>query len=457
MKRIIFSLLFLVAFSCDYVNSVSSTTADIYFYNHTNSDLTIKYYKHGEGVSSIEISAGNHAVKKDLTWANDSRTFDVYIKGAKDKEVSASQVPGAGKIMYVNVRIAAEGFSIDFNPPYCFDKNINFSDYRPLKILKAKESTHVLKKIISKFAPLVIISKNDKSGPSSVNWYLKNCEVRARAISGKTDVKEDIYVSDVTTPESLIYKCYLMVVNDLRAKWAKNGNVRVECYLKPKDAKNVYKGEQVGHDVFTVPCYVNAVYLPQADMLLLQYWFFYSYQGGLAPGGMSAATTKMGFGIHEGDWEQCDVGLKKDSNGDYCIVKLGCSQHGNMYGGELKDVDFVDDVGKISVSGNHPVIYAATNSHAGYFKYIKTANKKMDSTSTFNDGRKWKSWSEVVLLEYEPFSAQRWPGFAGRWGSSVETKIVSGTSSIHGDSPISPAMQGTYFNPGKNPQDDKLY
>ena len=123
-----------------------------------------------------------------------------------------------------------------------------------------------------------------------------------------------------------------------------------------------------------------------------------------------------------------------------------------MIGESLKNVEFADDAGNISAVGSHLVIYAATNSHASYFKSIKSVNKKMDSTSSFVDGIKWKSWANPIAIE-----KMKWLPFEGRWGSTREDRIIAGTPAIHGNSPFGPQKSTIFYKPGESPLERKLY
>jgi hypothetical protein len=157
------------------------------------------------------------------------------------------------------------------------------------------------------------------------------------------------------------------------------------------------------------PAYHERVYgrvKEDGGRVWLQYWLWCYYN----------PKHLLGLGKHEGDWEMVQVGLGADGTPE----AVTCSQHENGEARNWADVRHHD--------ADHPIIYVAPLSHAGYFEagahpYVLGVDNPDDSLPP-------------TLPRVEPFGA--WQTWTGRWGNSAG---VNG-GQFGGRSPASPGRQG---------------
>ncbi len=139
------------------------------------------------------------------------------------------------------------------------------------------------------------------------------------------------------------------------------------------------------------------------DRLAVQYWLFYVFND---------FTDK-----HEGDWEMAQVDFRARTpeqalrDGPY---EVDVAQHA---GGERA----AWNAKKLAKQGDHPVIYAATGSHASYFGRALYLGRSASAGFGCDDTRKATTRIEpqVKILAGIPTSAssrEAWLGFWGRWG-----------------------------------------
>ena len=298
-----------------------------------------------------------------------------------------------------------------------------------VKLINMEEQN--IQSLVTRFAPMIVLSPRDESSPTSPLWFIENCRLRARAIDeSKNLIVDDNLLESNPTPKSIAIDCNK--ASELKEKYINNQNIKIECYLNYKEP-NVIKGEQFRNNYYDAECFVNAVYLPQLNQILLQYMLFYAFNGGipLLAGKLSKMTTKMEIGIHEGDWEQVDVWLTRSNNG-FIISRVGLSQHGDMYPfsnnpniQKNEKILFANNDGAIDQSkGTHPICYAAINTHANYLKPIRISNKIFDSTTNLGNSRNWLCWRNAKFIGYPPYEKNSWFNFHGRWGGTSEYGIM---------------------------------
>lgn len=157
-----------------------------------------------------------------------------------------------------------------------------------------------------------------------------------------------------------------------------------------------------------LPEYANQIYGREFDYpneKVLQYWFFYYYNG------------PMPFGIdnHEGDWEMIQVHL--DLNGN--PTEVTAAQHD---GGERCDWVHVQ-----RTSAGHPIIYVARHSHASFF----SSGEHLIEAGAYDDYAGGNGLVAIPAVD-DLASFPAWLLWPGKWGGS-------------GASPVGPMQHGTQW------------
>jgi hypothetical protein len=159
--------------------------------------------------------------------------------------------------------------------------------------------------------------------------------------------------------------------------------------------------------------------------LAVQYWLYYTFND---------FTDK-----HEGDWEMAQVDFAASTpqealkRGPY---EVDLSQHA---GGERSDWSDT----KLEKQGTHPVIYAATGSHANYFGSALYLGRGASEGFGCDDTRDADAFvpMRTNLLPRRPpprSSPYAWLAYDGRWGQE-EKGLNSG--------PTGPATKGSWSKP----------
>jgi VPS62-like protein len=159
--------------------------------------------------------------------------------------------------------------------------------------------------------------------------------------------------------------------------------------------------------------------------LSVQYWFYYTFND---------FTDK-----HESDWEMAQVDFDAPSAAEALRkspYEVDLSQHA---GGERSDWTNT----KLQKQGTHPVIYAATGSHANYFSSALYLGRSAREGFGCDDTGKATQQVDLrpVLLPEIPSSASvpyAWLAFQGRWGQR-EAGINNG--------PTGPGMKPQWLAP----------
>lgn len=149
--------------------------------------------------------------------------------------------------------------------------------------------------------------------------------------------------------------------------------------------------------------YARVVIDPEAEKVVLQYWFFYVYND---------FNNK-----HEGDWEMIQLLFDTTSVEATLTMepeRVGYAQHG---GGELAEWD--DD--KLHREGDHPIVYAASGSHASQYEsalYIGWGENGTGFGCDTTLGPSARVPLNPVLIPADPSPAGdfAWLLFQGRWG-----------------------------------------
>jgi hypothetical protein len=128
----------------------------------------------------------------------------------------------------------------------------------------------------------------------------------------------------------------------------------------------------------------------------LQYWYFYYYN----------SFNVEGFGLHEGDWEEIQIGLDEELEPEVLIL----SEHKGGASCDLGEFDY-------DASGKWPIVYVALDSHANYPKPGEYEDPLPLTLEAFDhaNGHGPAIRPSVEVIDGEPPSWLEWPG---HWGNS---------------------------------------
>jgi hypothetical protein len=244
------------------------------------------------------------------------------------------------------------------------------------------------KLISSRFAPLVIFHPSERFFPCSVEWFATQCYLVKRENDVLTHIKQ---IDDVSELGNLKYE------------------EGITYKLKPihtgKKLKQFYAGEPlVGGYYSDAPVYANFVKKDE-NHAVIQYWFFYSYNG------PTVGYQEKGIGIHEGDWEHIDVHIHK-KDGSFEIEKVFYAAHRQARHGKYVLPDKM-----VYYKGTHPIVYSAKYSHASLPNIPTLINAELDTAGIGKTY--WPTYNHVVLIgtKDNPKPGQEWIKFNGSWGS----------------------------------------
>lgn len=242
--------------------------------------------------------------------------------------------------------------------------------------------------LITTFAPLLKFSSKESAFPSSVDWYLNQCELY--------DNHNNRVANTITSKQLSL--CH--------------GKSYKNFYLKPK-SRGVYQGMPLqkinGSRYVIAPCYAN--FIEKDDGAIIQYTFFYPYNDRIPLISTAAQALDFFAGEHEGDWEHINVHITK-KNATYHLHEVYYARHSATKYGE-----YVGTKDLIIVDKTHPVVYVAQHTHASYATNIGI-NLLGDQTN--DDGPKWRCWEYVIDVgtPTNPTPGQEWTYYSGKWGSS---------------------------------------
>jgi hypothetical protein len=155
----------------------------------------------------------------------------------------------------------------------------------------------------------------------------------------------------------------------------------------------------------------------------LQYWFFYFFNSKGLPR-VRSADGLFGFGLHDGDWEMVQFGLRGEAE-EPDIATFAAHNHGHSVSWQEieKDKDGV------------PKVYVALGSHASYPRAGKWRGGRINvrTLDDWCDGEGDRRRPKVIEIEDDEPSWIAWPG---RWGATEQ--LFDGPGS---GSPQGPAFQ----------------
>jgi hypothetical protein len=257
--------------------------------------------------------------------------------------------------------------------------------------------------LLKKYAPLARLHHDEQFLPTSVPWFVTRCTLEQKT----PDKKTKMLLSKITDPE--------IIGNypDTQAGYFLNAGKNTATYrgeFQPDSKKIIH-----------APCYATLVektgernkktggVVPFEEGAVLQYWFFYAFNGPTV--GPMVDAVAQGIGTHEGDWEHIDVHLIKDAKAQdgYRIKEIWYAFHRSRYTGSYatpRDISF---------DGTHPIVYIAQNGHASHEK-SDTNWENLDFMST--KGPSWPCWENLVDIgsQSNPAPGQKWVRFGGTWG-----------------------------------------
>lgn len=251
------------------------------------------------------------------------------------------------------------------------------------------------KELANKYAPVLYFEKGERLFPTSIEYYLENCNLN-QSRSGDDLIKSaPINVSDISTYTDSNAKYYLD--NTL-------GGINDTKIMEDYEDKKSSLG-------YIVYCRVTGDIYNGKTYFVIQYWFFYVF---------NPSTLNQ----HEGDWEMIQVILNSEENPEF----VAYSQH---MGGER--ANWAD----INKNGDYPNVYIALNSHANYIRsYEGAVGLANDKVS--DDGLVLKLGDYSITMLGEKGSgnheaSQGWIEFAGNWGEyGGEESGILGERGSHG-------------------------
>ena len=187
-----------------------------------------------------------------------------------------------------------------------------------------------LDELVSNFAPILHLDKDEVNLPSSTDWYIGQVGYQAAGGIYSGPGQWNWGTAEQSSPDD-----YLVAP---QAIWA-----------------SLMKGY-----IPTATSYVHVLPVDdRTDMVDLQYWLFYPYNGQetFEVTGWTGSTGQalMPLSIHWGDWECVTVRVNIDQQ----VVGVFFSQHSGGQWCSPND-------GFLSLSGTHPNVYVASGSHANY-------------------------------------------------------------------------------------------
>ena len=261
--------------------------------------------------------------------------------------------------------------------------------------------------LIKKYAPEVRFHSEEKYFPMAMHNFLSYVDLR--------DQNKKIMLSPGTVNSTTLanyrtdqYKDYFLGFADKSMK----GGVKKE------------------NNLVHAPVYVN--FVPKEDGAIIQYIFFYPFNGAFQMGdlgpisGLVNAVTKVGdIGEHEGDFEHINVLL--DSN--YNLVDVYYARHRPSQDGGYDKPELVE--------GTHPVVYSSKYGHASHPHH---RDRQSDQDATSSNGPRWRTWEMPIYVGTKeiPTAGNAWIMFAGHFGGTDGGK----------ESPRGPAHQGWWRTSG---------
>jgi hypothetical protein len=266
--------------------------------------------------------------------------------------------------------------------------------------------------LAEKFAPLVILGKDEKYRPIDATTYIEKSQLMWNRDAGCPDDVVDKHPAPRSLAEPGRY----------RRKESADTSLPLPCKLQGPDYDTTQRTrpldtEELGDEGYFLDDHENAlreqgstsapVYVQYVDGTGANagktgyvYWFFFPWNRWTNPAGGVG-------GNHEADWER--VSVVANAAGDPEGVVF--SQHLTKCRMSWADVTGTD---------GRPTVYSAVGTHGSYPvgdasytidlpKALEVITALQDRTST--SGERWQTWHDVREVEREP-----WWGYAGGWG-----------------------------------------
>lgn len=250
--------------------------------------------------------------------------------------------------------------------------------------------------LIKKFAPEVRFHKDENYFPLNIDQYFPHVELKMRQ-EGK---------------DALILPRGKVTQQEL----ARFSNDAAEVYYLGIANSDIKKGSPPDKNN-RVYARQSANFVPRPGGAIIQYPFFYPFNGAFQAGHMplridrlvNLITESADIGDHEGDWEHITVLLSGTSPENLSIEDVYFARHRPSQDGGFDKPELVE--------GTHPVVYASKWGHASHPHH---ANVHEDKDATSPDGPRWQTWGDVVYVgsRYAPAPGNEWMRFAGHWGGS---------------------------------------
>ncbi|MDZ4411353.1 Vps62-related protein, partial [Bacillus cereus] len=292
--------------------------------------------------------------------------------------------------------------------------------------------------LLKRFAPILYLHSEEKSWPSSIDWYLQ----RTRLVDETNKV---IYepVGDVSKLDNEIFKSspFRLEIMDERTRLGVNPtqyNVPIYATIN-KFTTDTYTSYYQLKYYYFFPFNGNICNLQKVRTLLKEgimvaealtllgivflgmSWFFVPFGAlALAEGILLLAyfNSIIGLGMHEGDWEHISVIVPEKNN-----TQIAAIYYAAHTGGEWVLPDGSTDPytrTRFSTENGRPVVYIAKESHASYPvarcypRYLEVAN---DYT---NKGFRWDTQNNIINMND---GNQNWKDCKLSWGCAAKKPI----------------------------------
>ena len=264
-----------------------------------------------------------------------------------------------------------------------------------------------LAELVSNFAPILHLDKDEVNLPSSTDWYIGQVGYQAAGGIYSGPGQWNWGTAEQSSPDD-----YLVAP---QAIWA-----------------SLMKGY-----IPTATSYVHVLPVDdRTDMVDLQYWLFYPYNGQetFEVTGWTGSTGQalMPLSIHWGDWECVTVRVNIDQQ----VVGVFFSQHSGGQWCSPND-------GFLSLSGTHPNVYVASGSHANYpaasnstyeiggvdvwdvrFAVADYARGGGPTVNLSAPNPPVVIQNDAQAILPTPVTSPPWLAFRGRWGQPIEPTLT---------------------------------
>jgi len=262
--------------------------------------------------------------------------------------------------------------------------------------------------LLQRFAPQVRLHSSEWNFPAGVGWILPRSHMRFthegcgddEILPHGTPTVANVTEQEHQSKDGFWDGCDHTGPYHHSDSYAPS-NHKEGFFLQQYDSSHSGAGSQSDWVVY------GHVYPRTQNHVVVQYWFFYSYNDGYGPAN------------HESDWEY--VLLVVDENDTVWDILYSQHNGAQLYGPQ--EVEWV---------GDHPVVYAAKGSHANY---AQTSNGDCVGGPFFdncNAGTYWNTWMTpqfggiVNVGEKNDDFGSNWLRYSGRWGEIGETATTSG-------------------------------